>query len=122
MREIENLLASDFDIVGRATNGIDLVEEAARLLPDLIVTDLQMPGINGLEASRAALEQRPGLPILLLTSHGDRHLVEEALVAGIRGYVLKFAADEELIPAAYGALKGETFVSPAVRQPQTREP
>jgi DNA-binding NarL/FixJ family response regulator len=115
VREIEHLLSSDFDVVGKVTNGIDLVEEAARLGPDLIVTDLEMPGLSGIEASRAALKERPDLPILLLTSHGDRHLVQEALGAGIRGYVLKLAADDELIPAAHHALRGEIFVSPSLR-------
>jgi len=115
IREIEDLLSPEFDIVGKATNGIELVEEATRLGPDLIVTDLEMPGLGGIEASRAALKERPGLAILLLTSHDDRCLVQEALGAGIRGYVLKLAAGDELIPAAYGALRGEIFVSPAVR-------
>jgi DNA-binding NarL/FixJ family response regulator len=115
MREIENLLAPDFDIVGKARNGIDLVEEASRLGPDLIVTDLEMPGLSGIEASRAALHVRPEVPILLLTSHGDRELVYRALNAGIRGYVLKLSAGEELIPAVHGALRGEIFISPALR-------
>jgi DNA-binding NarL/FixJ family response regulator len=115
MREIEHLMAQDFDIVGKATNGALLVEEAARLCPDLIVTDLDMPRLSGIEASRAVLQTLPGLPIMLLSAHRDRHLVQEALRAGIRAYVLKPAAPEELIPAAYGALRGATFVSPACR-------
>lgn len=115
MREIEQLLSPEFEIVGKATNGVELVEKAARLGPDLIVTDLEMPGLSGIEASRAALKERPDLPILLLTSHCDRHLAQEALGAGIRGYVLKLAAADELIPAAHGALKGETFVSSTLR-------
>ena len=115
MREIEQILEPEFDIVGKATNGIDLIEKAAQLAPDVVVTDLQMPGLSGIEASRVALKESPDLPILLLTSHGDRYLVREALGAGIRGYVLKLAAVEELIPAVYGALKGETFVSPSLR-------
>jgi DNA-binding NarL/FixJ family response regulator len=113
MREIEHLVEPHFDIVGKAVDGIALVEEASRLQPDLIVTDLEMPGISGIEASRVALKARPELPIMLLTMHGDRHLVQEALSIGIRAYVLKLAAWEELIPAAHGALRGETFISPA---------
>jgi DNA-binding NarL/FixJ family response regulator len=115
MREIEYLLQDDFEIVGKATNGIDLVQETARLKPDLIVTDLEMPGLSGIEASREALLAHPDMPILLLTSHGDRHLVQQALNAGIRGYVLKLSAADELIPAVHGALRGETWISPALR-------
>jgi DNA-binding NarL/FixJ family response regulator len=115
MREIEYLLQDDFEIVGKATNGIDLVQETARLKPDLIVTDLEMPGLSGIEASREALLAHPDMPILLLTSHGDRHLVQEELNAGIRGYVLKLSAADELIPAVHGALRGETWISPALR-------
>src|SRR5215469_6580151 len=109
MREIEHLLMPAFDIVGKATEGIALVAEAVRLRPDLIVTDLEMPGLSGIEASRATLQVYPDLAILLLTAHGDRNIVQEALNAGIRGYVQKLAAADELILAAYGALRGETF-------------
>lgn len=115
MREIEQLLVPEFDIVGKATDGASLVSEAARLRPDLIVTDLEMPGLSGIEASRATLQVFPGMPILLLTAHGDRNLIQEALDAGIRGYVQKLAAADELILAVYGALRGETFISPAFR-------
>jgi DNA-binding NarL/FixJ family response regulator len=115
LREIEHLLTADFEIAGKATNGIEMVAEAARLRPDLIVTDLNMPGLSGMEASRAALRDCPGMPIVLLTSYGDRYLVQEALKIGIRAYVLKPSACDELIPAAHGALRGETFVSPSLR-------
>jgi len=114
-REIEYLLQDDFEIVGKAANGIDLVHETTRLKPDLIVTDLEMPGLSGIEASREALRAHPDMPILLLTSHGDRHLVREALNAGIRGYILKLAAADELLPAVHGVLRGETWISPALR-------
>jgi DNA-binding NarL/FixJ family response regulator len=115
MREIEHLLQDDFEIVGKATNGIELVSETTRLKPDLIVTDLEMPGLSGIEASREALRAHPDMPILLLTSYGDRHLVRQALNAGIRGYVLKLSAGDDLIPAVHGALRGETWISPALR-------
>jgi len=117
IREVEYLLQDHFEIVGKATNGIDLVHETSRLKPDLIVTDLEMPGLSGIEASREALRAHPDMPILLLTSHGDRHLVQEALNAGIRGYVLKLAAADELIPAVHGALRGETWISAGLRSP-----
>ena len=115
LREIEHLLVPEFDIVGKVTDGASLVSEAARLQPDLVVTDLEMPGLSGIEASRATLQVCPGLAILLLTAHDDRNLIQVALDAGIRGYVQKFAVADELILAAYDVLKGETFISPAFR-------
>lgn len=115
MREVERLLAPDFDVVGKAADGISLVEETRRLQPDLVVTDLEMPGLSGIEASRAAMELHPDLPIVLLTAHNDPGLAEAALNAGIRGYVLKLTAAEELIAAAQSALNGEIFISEQVR-------
>ena len=116
LNDVEELLASDFDIVGKATDGVSAVEAAIRLMPDLIVTDLAMPGLSGIEASRKMLTARPDMPIVLLTLHNDARLVEQALSVGIRGYVHKLTAAEELIPALYCALRGQTFVSPACRR------
>jgi CheY-like chemotaxis protein len=64
-------MKADFEIAGKATNGIEMVAEAARLQPDLIVTDLNMPGLRGMEASRAALKDCPGIPIVLLMSYRE---------------------------------------------------
>lgn len=116
---MEGLLASDFDVIGKVTNGLAMVQEASRLRPDLIVTDLGMPGLTGIEASREALRIRPGLPIVLLTMHTERQFLEAALSAGVRGYVSKLTAGEDLITAMRCVLKGETFVSPALNEPGT---
>lgn len=118
LNDMEELLASEFDIVGKATDGISAVEAATRLKPDLIVTDLAMPSLSGIEASRKMLTTRPDMPIVLLTLHNDARLVEQALGVGIRGYVHKLTAAEDLIPALYCALRGQTFVSPTCRQSQ----
>jgi DNA-binding NarL/FixJ family response regulator len=117
LQTMEDLLASDFEVVGKVTNGIAMVEEASRLRPDVIVTDLAMPGLTGIEASREALRTTPGVPIVVLTMHIERRFVEDALSAGVRGYVHKLTAGEDLIPAMRCALKGETFVSPALAPP-----
>jgi len=116
LNDVEELLASDFDIVGKATDGVSAVEAAISLMPDVIVTDLAMPGLSGIEASRKMLTTRPDMPIVLLTLHNDVRLVEQALSIGIRGYVHKLTAAEELIPALYCALRGQTFVSPTCRR------
>ena len=114
LREVENLVASDFEVVGKVTDGIALVEAASKLQPDLIVTDLAMPGLTGLEASEVALKARPGLPIVLLTMHNELKFLEHALRIGVRGYVLKLAAAEDLINAMHCALNGQNFISPAL--------
>ena len=118
LNDMEELLASDFDVVGKATDGVSAVEAAAKLNPDLIVTDLAMPRLSGIEASRKMLTARPDIPIVMLTFHKDARLVEQALSIGIRGYVHKLTAAEDLIPALYCALRGQTFVSPTCRQSQ----
>jgi DNA-binding NarL/FixJ family response regulator len=117
LNSLEELLAPTFDIVGKEMNGISAVEAAARLNPDLIVTDLSMPGMGGIEASRRVLAARPDVPIVLLTMHADAHLVDEALKVGIRCYVHKLRAGDELVDAAHCALQGQTFVSPSCRMP-----
>lgn len=109
--EMEALLAPDFDVVGKVCDGKAMVEATSRLLPDLVVTDLTMPGMTGIEASRQALKVRPDLPIVILTMHDEARFVKDALGAGVRGYVHKLAAFEDLIPAIRCALKGGTFVS-----------
>jgi DNA-binding NarL/FixJ family response regulator len=119
LEAMEDLLASDFDVVGTVTNGNAMVEEALRLRPDLIVTDLAMPGLTGIEASREALRIAPDMPIVLLTMHSERQFLEDALNAGVRGYVNKLTAGEDLIPAIRCALKGETFISPALKEAGT---
>jgi DNA-binding NarL/FixJ family response regulator len=116
LRDIEELLTADFDIVGTASDGVSAIEAAARLQPDLIVTDLAMPRLGGIEASREMLKARPGLPIVLLTMNDDPQVVKHAMSVGIRGFVHKLTAGDELIPAAHCALRGETFISPACRK------
>lgn len=119
LQQIEDLLASDFEVVGKVTDGVAMVEAATRLQPDLIVTDLAMPGLTGIEASREMLKTRPDVPIVLLTMLSERQFVEDAFLAGVRCYVHKLAAGEELIPAMQCALNGQSFVSPAFRESKT---
>jgi DNA-binding NarL/FixJ family response regulator len=116
LQEMEDLLASDFDVVGKVTDGIAMVQAASRLQPDLIVSDLAMPGLTGIEASREALKARPGVPIVLLTMHRESQLVDDALSAGVCGYVHKLTAGDDLITAVRCALNGQTFVSPIFKQ------
>ncbi len=114
LRETRHLLSSDFDIVGTVMDGIALVEAAAKLKPDVVVTDIAMPRLNGIDASREILRRRLCSIVVLLTVSADAPVVKTALDAGIRAYVLKLNAGEELIPAIRAALQGCTFVASGI--------
>jgi len=116
------LEAGGFDVVGIASNGRELVEEADRLQPDAIVADLSMPHLNGIEGVRQILHQRPHSRIILLTMHADANYALEAFAAGALGYVLKNGASSELVAALRQVMDGRTYVSealaPAVKHAQ----
>jgi DNA-binding NarL/FixJ family response regulator len=111
LHEVTLLLQGEFDVIGVARDGTALLDIAAHLNPDVVITDFKMPGLSGIEASARLLEQGLCKAVVLLTMFGDRELVNGALKAGIRGFVLKLNAREDLIPAIYSALRGETYVS-----------
>jgi DNA-binding NarL/FixJ family response regulator len=92
-----------------------LLAAGLELTPDAVVTDIKMPRIGGIEASRELLIREAVRAVVLLTVHSDPELIKSALDAGIRGYVLKVNAGEELIPAIYEVLRGGVFISSAVR-------
>jgi len=111
------LLQPEFEVVGRVRDGNALVAAAETLSPDVIVTDISMPGLDGITASRAILRRNPGARIVLVTVHRDRILMERGLAAGALGYVLKLTAGDDLLPAVRAALRGERHVS---RGPESR--
>jgi DNA-binding NarL/FixJ family response regulator len=111
LEEVSRLLEGDFELVGLARDGAELVERARVLSPDAVVTDFKMPRLTGILAGRKLVESRVCAAVVLLTMYRDPQLVRDALDAGIRGYVLKDKAGEDLIPAIHRALEGETFVS-----------
>src|SRR5215467_4218848 len=115
--EMEALLSSEFHVVGRAADGVSMVAEAARLRPDVIVSDIAMPGLSGIDASREILKDDPATVIVLLTVYNDPQLAKAALRIGIRGYVNKLTAGDELVPAIYRVLSGSTFVSSSCKDP-----
>jgi len=108
---LRSLLAPDFDIVGAAADGRQLVQLAQTLKPDVIVADISMPLLNGIDAAR----QLPGVKFVFLTMHPDPSYLLRALQAGALGYVLKHAASEDLTTAIRHALRGESYVSPGLR-------
>ncbi len=102
------------EVVGEATTGEEAVAEAAQRLPDVILMDVNMPGLNGIEATRRILAATPQMGILMLTMFDDDESVFAAMRAGARGYLLKGAEGEETIRAITTVSKGEAIFSPAI--------
>jgi DNA-binding NarL/FixJ family response regulator len=111
-----SLLSSvpEFEVVGEARTGEEAVERAADLQPDAILMDLQMPEVNGIEATRTILRDNPSVRILVVTLFEDDESVFMALRAGARGYVLKDADEEEMVRSIRAVGKGEAIFSPNV--------
>jgi len=103
-----------FDVVGEAADGLEAVRLAESLTPDAAVLDLIMPTLNGLDAGRQILVRQPTMPILLLTMHTEEAHVAAALRAGIRGYLLKTQAADDLARAIRDVVRGHLFLSAAV--------
>jgi DNA-binding NarL/FixJ family response regulator len=114
LQQITDLLEEEFEVVGVACDGIDLLKCAQALKPDVAVTDFQMPRMNGIEAGRELIRGGFCGAVVLLTMYEEPYLIEQALRAGFRGFVLKANAGEDLVPAVQGALAGRTFVSEIV--------
>ena len=98
-------------IVGEADNGREAVELACTHKPDVVIMDIGLPDLNGIEATRQVLAAVPGTKVMALSMHSDRHFVRQMFGAGAAGYLLKNFAFHELITAIRTVLKGETFIS-----------
>jgi DNA-binding NarL/FixJ family response regulator len=107
---------AEFKVVGVANDGWNLLQAAARLQPDVIVTDVAMPSLNGIEAARKIREQNQKPKIIFLTMHPELVYATAAFAAGASGYVLKSGAGEELINAIREALSGRTYISREIAQ------
>jgi DNA-binding NarL/FixJ family response regulator len=108
------LLADECDVVGSVANGRELIEAARQLRPDVIVADVAMPLLNGLEAARQLKRERPELKIIFLTMNEDPDVAAEAFRAGASGYLLKRSAGSELATAIREAVQGRSYVTPLV--------
>ena len=108
------LAAPDCEVVGEAATGDDAIGLAAQLQPDVILMDINMPGLNGIEATRRILHTSPHISILVLTMFDDDDSVFAALRAGARGYLLKGALKAEILRAIRGVSSGEAIFGPAI--------
>lgn len=111
---LASLLEPEYELVGRVQNGRDLLRAADELAPDVIVTDISMPLLNGIEALRQLKKTKPDVRVVFLTVHADVTYVSEAFRAGASGYVLKQSAAEELRSAIRTVHEGGTYVTPLI--------
>ena len=102
------------EVIGEAEDGREAIRKAEELHPDIVVMDIAMPDLNGLEATRRLKKRFPGMKIIILTVHNNEEYVLETLRAGASGYLVKKAAPTDLISAIQAAYRGESFLSPSI--------
>jgi DNA-binding NarL/FixJ family response regulator len=105
------LLEPEFDVIAHVQDGVALVRAAEQLSPDVIVSDISMPGLDGIEAATMLLRHNGAARIILITVHSDQLMMERGLAAGALGYVLKRMSGDELVTAVHAVLRGERHVS-----------
>lgn len=108
------LLEPEFDVVGTVTDGRMVLAQFSTLRPDVVVLDIAMPLLNGLDAGRQLKAQRPSIKLIYLTMNPDPYLAGEALRLGAAGYVLKSSAARELKQAIHEALRGRSYITPLI--------
>ncbi len=116
LEAFEKLLEHDFTVVGAVSDGRALLSAAAELKPDVIVLDIAMPLLNGLDAARQLKKTMPAIKLIFLTMNEDPNVASEAFRAGASGYLLKTSAASELTKAIKEALCGRSYVTPVITQ------
>jgi DNA-binding NarL/FixJ family response regulator len=111
----------DMEVVAEAEDGVDALEKVLAERPDVAILDVAMPRMTGLQATHEIKRQSPDTHVLILSMHDDEHYLFEALRAGASGYVLKRAADQDLVDAVRAAAKGEPFLTSAAQQALIRD-
>jgi DNA-binding NarL/FixJ family response regulator len=111
---LKSLLGADFELVGVVEDGLALIEAARKLRPDVIVADISMPHLNGIDALVQLKQENESVRVVFLTMHPEVAYARRALHAGASGYVLKHSAPAELTAAIRAALDGKTYVSPTL--------
>jgi DNA-binding NarL/FixJ family response regulator len=111
---LKSLLGSEFELAGVVEDGAALVEAARELRPDVIIADISMPRLSGLDALTRLKEDNPEVRVVFLTMHSELAYARRALAAGAAGFVVKHSAPAELVRAVRAALEGRTFVTPSL--------
>jgi two-component system, NarL family, response regulator NreC len=104
----------DLEVVGEAADGNDILSLASELRPEVVLLDISMPGLSGIEVTRRLKEILPDARVLILTFHEDESLLQEAIRAGAAGYIVKRAAESELIDAIRAVWRGDLYVHPVM--------
>ncbi len=113
----EQIIGDEFEIVGTAADGPGVLELAPALSPDVVVLDISMPVLTGIEVVLRLREKGSRARVIFLTVHKDHDFVEAAMSAGALGYVLKQCMATDLVPAIWKAMEGRTFISPSIDLP-----
>jgi DNA-binding NarL/FixJ family response regulator len=112
---IKEVLQPEFEVVAAVRDGRDLLQAVKNFKPDIIIANINMPEMSGIEATRRIVEEDFEARIILLTMYNDRSMVEEGISAGAKGYVFKLAAGRELVPAVYEVIQGRFYISSLVK-------
>jgi DNA-binding NarL/FixJ family response regulator len=112
---------SDLEVVAEAEDGVDALDKALSERPDVAILDVAMPRMTGLQATHEIRKQAPEVQVLILSMHEDERYLFEALRAGAAGYVLKRAADKDLLEAVHSAARGEPFLTASAQQSLIRD-
>ena len=114
LEQVRYMLSKDFDVVGAVVNGRDALTEVERLDPDVLVIDISMPVLNGLQTAAQLMSKKCRTRIVFLTVHDDQDYVDAAFAAGASGYVTKSQVTTDLGPAIREALSGRTYLSNSI--------
>lgn len=105
---------AEFEVVGEASDGREAVQRADELSPDVVVIDIAMPNLNGIQATAQIVKKNPRVGVIILSMHSDESYVTRSLTAGAKGYLLKDSADVDLQRAVQSVAQGKSFFSPAI--------
>lgn len=112
---------SGLQVVAEAENGLYAVEQTRKFKPDVILMDIHMPGISGIEATRRIVEEFPGIKVITISMHSSRQYVVEAIIAGASGYLLKDSTFEELAGSIFAVVENRLYLSPQVKEIVAKE-